>query len=97
MYTPKAELKAGLLVLAAAGALLLFIYRAAGSQLPWAKEGPKLRLRFAQGFTAPNPGDAVRMNGMKVGRVTSIRQQEEIRGAPGPDGKTIPLTDQDRA
>src|SRR5262245_3562429 len=97
MYTPKAELKAGLLVVAAASALLFFIYKAAGSRLPWASKGPLIHLRFEQGFTAPNAGGPVLMNGLKIGRVDRIGQKEEVRGAPGKDRKTIPLTDKDRA
>jgi ABC-type transporter Mla subunit MlaD len=96
MYTKNAELKAGILVVVAIGALLGFLYKAAGSKLPWA-EGPKIHLRFEQGFAAPTRGDPVTMNGLRVGTVASVAQATEPRGTPGPDGKTIPLTDRDRA
>jgi hypothetical protein len=96
MYTKRAELKAGLLVLIALGAFLYLVYKASGSRLPWT-EGERIHLRFEQGFTAPVAGDALLMNGVKIGFVSSVTQAVEIRGKPGPDGKTIPLTDQDRA
>ena len=96
MYTPKAELKAGLVVLAALSVLGVFLYRASGSRLPWA-HGDTLSLRFEQGFAAPSKGDAVRMNGLKIGVVESVTQKTELRGAPDKDGRTIPLTERDRA
>src|SRR5204863_2551992 len=42
-------------------------------------------------------GDAVQMNGIKIGVVESVTQKTEVRGAPDKDGTTIPLTDSDRA
>lgn len=96
MYTKHAELKAGILVLVALGVLGFFIYRAGGSRLPWA-EGEKLHLRFEQGFAAPSRGDPVVMNGLRIGTVVGVGQGVEVRGEAGPDGKTLPLTDADRA
>jgi hypothetical protein len=96
MYTKRAELKAGLLVLVALAALLYLVFKASGSRLPWA-DGQKIHLRFDQGFTAPVEGDAVLMNGVKVGTVSVVTQAVEIRGQPGKDGTTIPLTETDRA
>lgn len=96
MYTKRAELKAGLIFVAALGAMLFLLYRAGGSRLPW-QQGAALHLRFAQGFAAPRTGDPVYMNGLKIGTVVEVGQGTEVRGVPGPDGTTIPLTLEDRA
>ncbi|MBL9087989.1 MAG: hypothetical protein JNM10_12700 [Planctomycetia bacterium] len=96
MYTKQAELKAGLMFLVALAALLFVLFRAGGSRLPWAK-GPSIHLRFVQGFAAPHVGDPVMMNGLRIGTVKAVGQGTEVRGVPGPDGKTLPLTNDDRA
>jgi len=96
MYTQRAELKAGVMFLAALAALLFVLFRAGGSRLPWAK-GPSLHLRFVQGFAAPHVGDPVMMNGLRIGTVKAVGQGTEVRGVPGADGKTLALTSDDRA
>ena len=96
MYTKHAELKAGAIFVIALAALMFVLYRAGGSRLPWAK-GPSIHLRFAQGFAAPHVGDPVVMNGLRIGTVKAVGQGLEVRGVPGPDGRTIPLTMEDRA
>jgi ABC-type transporter Mla subunit MlaD len=95
MYTKRAELKAGAIFLVALAALLFVLFRAGGSRLPWAK-GPSIHLRFAQGFAAPVVGDPVLMNGRRIGTVKAVGQDVEVRGVPGANGKTIPLTNEDR-
>ncbi|HVG93674.1 MAG TPA: hypothetical protein VND21_04445 [Planctomycetota bacterium] len=89
MYTKNAELKAGLVVVAAIAALLFLLFRATGSRLPWA-DVREIWLRFEQGYAAPVKDDPVYMNGFEVGRVMRVWQAEEIR-------KDAQLTDRDRA
>ena len=77
MYTKRAELKAGFVVLAALGATLALLYFAGGSEPFWA-EFRSVNLRFEPGFVAPKVGDEVRMNGKTIGRVNEVRQAEAI-------------------
>lgn len=78
MYTKKAELKVGLLVLAALAILLGLLFFAGGEYKPWG-DYAYWHLRFAQGRAAPRPGDPVTMNGAPVGRVETVRLTEEVR------------------
>lgn len=78
MYTKRAELKAGLVVVAALAALLFFLYFAGGQVKPWAKH-EYWNLRLEQGRNAPRPGDPVQMNGYIVGQVERVEQAEETR------------------
>ncbi len=89
MHTKNAELKAGLVVLVAAGVLLAFLWYAGGAESLFAKKRT-IHVRFEQGYAAPVEGDAVYMNGFEVGKVIQVVQKTEIRtGAQ--------LTPEDRA
>ncbi len=89
MYTPHAEMKAGIVVLVALAVLLGFLYLVSGEEGLWAKKR-EIRIRFEQGFAAPKEGDPVLMNGVKIGRISEVVQREERRtGAE--------MTDEDRA
>ncbi len=78
MYTKKAELKVGVLVLAAIAILLGLLYFAGGEYKPWGKY-TYWTLRFASGRAAPRAGDPVSLNGAPVGRVESVALVEEVR------------------
>ena len=78
MYTKNAEFKAGIVVLLAILGFLGFLYFAGGSESPW-RDYRYVQLRFKPGFLAPRPGDPVQMNGVTVGRVHHVKQQEELR------------------
>lgn len=91
MYSKHAEFKAGIVVLAALVVLVFLLYFAGGSEPFWA-DYRYVEVRFAQGDVAPNAGDAVYLNGSKIGRVHSVGQREERRGA----GAATPLTPEDR-
>ena len=91
MYTKHAEFKAGLVVIAALAVLLVLLYFSGGSEPIWA-DYRYVPVRFAQGDVAPKVGDSVLMNGNKIGRVHSVGQRAERRGA----GQAVPLTAEDR-
>ncbi len=78
MYTPRAELKAGLVVLLALAGLLALVYYAGGAEPIW-REYRYVHVRFEQGFLAPRVGDPAYMNGTPIGRVSEILQREELR------------------
>lgn len=77
MYTKRAELVAGLVVLVAIGGLLAFLYFAGGAN-PLFAEWRHVHVRFDPGYLAPSTGDKVEMNGVEVGRVVEVRQAQEI-------------------
>jgi ABC-type transporter Mla subunit MlaD len=91
MYTKGAEFKAGAVVLLAIAALLTLLYFAGGSEPIWG-DYRYVHVRFEQGFTAPRVGDGAAMNGVNIGRVSSVQQRDEVRG----EGSSIPLTAEDR-
>ncbi len=78
MYTPRAELKAGVVVLLAIVGLLALVYYAGGAEPIW-RQWRYVELRFQQGFLAPKVGDQAYMNGVAIGRVSDVAQREEIR------------------
>lgn len=77
MYTRRAELTAGLVVIAALAALLWFLYVATGKG--FFKEYAYWHVRFAQGEVAPEEGDDVMYLGLHVGRVSKVEQRAEVR------------------
>lgn len=77
MYTKHAELKAGILVLAATAALLWFLFYATGAD--FLKSWAHISLRVQSGRLAPKEGDAVYLNGVMVGQIESIRWESETR------------------
>jgi ABC-type transporter Mla subunit MlaD len=77
MYTKKAELKAGIVVLVAAGALVALLFVATGESIFGANR--YVHIRFTQGRVAPHEGDAVLMNGIEIGRIEEIQQRSEVR------------------
>jgi ABC-type transporter Mla subunit MlaD len=77
MYTRRAELTAGLVVLAGIGALLALLYVTTGRG--FMKEYSHWHVRFAQGESAPVEGDSVYYLGLEVGRVHKVRQASEVR------------------
>ncbi len=91
MYTKQAEFKAGVVVLLAVAGLLALVYFAGGSEPIWGNYR-YVDIRFKQGYVAPRVGDPVQMNGVKIGRVSEVRQAEEVRG----QGGSAPLTSADR-
>lgn len=81
MYTKRAELKAGLIVLLALVVLLGLLYYATGITLPW-EEKEYVYLRFEQGTIAPSRGDEVSMLGRPVGKIVEVAfDQETISNA----------------
>ncbi|MGE0192918.1 MAG: hypothetical protein AB7T63_12855 [Planctomycetota bacterium] len=88
MYTKKAELKVGILVLVALAILLGLLFFAGGEYKPWGSYA-RWNLRFAQGRAAPRPGDPVSMNGTTIGHVETVELAEEVR-------RGDQLTDADR-
>lgn len=77
MYTKRAELKAGLVVLTAIFAILALLYFAGGAEPIWG-DYRYVHLRFEPGYVAPKAGDEVKMLGVHVGRVTEVRQAEQV-------------------
>ena len=88
MYAKHAELKAGLVVLAAILAVLALLFFATGADLFSPKR--EVHIRFQQGFAAPREDDPVYLNGVQVGRIKEVVQREEIR-------RGAALTAEDRA
>src|SRR5262245_56302041 len=78
MYTKNPEFKAGLVVLLALGVLLALLWLAGGAESLFERKRT-IYVRFEQGYAAPREGDAINMNGLKVGTVASVVQREEIR------------------
>jgi ABC-type transporter Mla subunit MlaD len=79
VYAKHAELKAGIVVLAASAALLGLLFFATGGTLwgDWAY----YHLRVAAGDLAPKAGDPVLVNGVDVGSVTEVELRTEEREA----------------
>src|SRR5262245_62058443 len=88
MYTKRAELTAGLVVIVGIAVLLWFLYVATGKG--FFQEYAYWHVRFAQGEAAPEEGDEVLYLGLPVGRVGSVEQRAEVRSGER-------LTDADRA
>jgi len=88
MYVKNAELKAGLVVLAAIIAVLVMLFFATGADVFTPKR--EVHVRFQQGFAAPRDDDPVYLNGMQIGRVKDVLQREERR-------QGARLTSEDRA
>src|SRR5688572_27973616 len=88
MYTKRAELTAGLVVLAGLAVFLWFLYVATGKG--FFQEYAHWHVRFAQGESAPEAGDDVVYLGMSVGRVAKVEQRSEVRSGER-------LTEEDRA
>jgi ABC-type transporter Mla subunit MlaD len=89
MYEKHAELKAGVVVLAALAALLALLWIATGADPLW-EETKDVHLRFEPGSAAPKEGDELRMNGVAIGRVVEVEEREERR-------RGAALTAEDRA
>jgi ABC-type transporter Mla subunit MlaD len=70
-------MKAGVVMLAALGALLGLLYVASGETL-WGS-WRYVHIRFEPGKLAPQEDTAVRMNGVVVGRVQEVRLKTELR------------------
>lgn len=87
MYTKRAELTAGLVVLGGIAALLVLLYVATGRG--FLKKFSHWHVRFAQGDAAPVEGDTVYYLGLEIGRVSKVMQASEIRSGEK-------LTDADR-
>jgi ABC-type transporter Mla subunit MlaD len=77
MYTRRAELAAGLVVLGGIVALLAFLFVATGRG--FFETFSRWHVRFAQGDTAPVVGDTVYYLGLEVGRVARVSQASEVR------------------
>lgn len=88
MYTKRAELTAGLVVLAALAVFLWFLYVATGKG--FFQEYATWHVRFAQGEAASEVGDDVVYLGVPVGRVSKVEQRSEVRSGER-------LTEEDRA
>ncbi len=77
MYTKRAELTAGLVVLAGVGAFLWLLFVATGRG--FFERFSRWHVRFAQGDAAPEEGDAVLYLGLTIGRVARVSQAIEER------------------
>ena len=77
MYSKRAELTSGLVILAAIAVFLWFLYVATGRG--FFQTFAHWNVRFAQGDTAPESGDEVVYLGIVVGRVHRVWQQSEVR------------------
>lgn len=77
MLKRSAELKTGIVVIAASIALLLLLYYAKGGDL----FAPKhyVALRVEQGRLAPREKDPILMNGLAIGKAEEVRFQTEVR------------------
>jgi hypothetical protein len=77
MYTKRAELTAGLVVLGGIAAVLALLYVATGRG--FFRTFTHWHVRFAQGDVAPVEGDAVYYLGLEIGRVSKVMQASETR------------------
>lgn len=77
MYTRRAELTAGLVVLGGTVALLAFLFVATGRG--FFQSFSRWHVRFAPGDAAPVVGDTVYYLGLEVGRVARVSQGSEVR------------------
>jgi ABC-type transporter Mla subunit MlaD len=77
MYTKRAELTAGLVVIAALAAFVWFLFMATGKG--FFKEHAYWHVRFTQGDSAPESGDDVMYLGLPIGRVSKVSQRSELR------------------
>ncbi len=77
MYTKRAELTAGLVVLGGIAAVLALLYVATGRG--FFRSFTHWHVRFAQGDVAPVEGDAVYYLGLEIGRVSKVMQASETR------------------
>lgn len=77
MYTKKAELTAGLVVLGGLAAFLWLLYVATGKG--FFETYSLWHVRFAQGDSAPEVGDPVVYLGLTIGRVSRVEQAFEVR------------------
>src|SRR5688572_28682954 len=77
MYTKRAELTAGLVVLASLAVFLWLLFMATGKG--FFKEHAYWHVRFSQGDSAPEAGDDVMYLGLPIGRVSKVSQQSELR------------------
>lgn len=77
MYTKRAEVAAGLVVLGGVGAFLWLLYVATGRG--FFERYSVWHVRFAQGDSAPEAGDAVVYLGLSIGRVAKVTQASEQR------------------
>ncbi len=88
MQSKAAELKAGIVVIAASVALLALIYYAGGGKL--FAPSDYLGLRLERGRLAPREGDPILMNGRPIGSAARVEFRTEVR-------KGDQLTSADRA
>lgn len=77
MYTKRAELTAGLVVLGGIAAVLALLYVATGRG--FFSKFTHWHVRFAQGDAAPVDGDAVYYLGLEIGRVSKVIENSETR------------------
>lgn len=77
MYTRRAELTAGIVVLAGIAVFVWFLYVATGKG--FLQDHAYWHVRFAQGDSAPGVGDDVMYLGLAVGRVSQVWQRSEVR------------------
>src|SRR5262245_16267737 len=87
MYTRRAELTAGIVVLAGIAVFIWFLYMATGKG--FFQKHAYWHVRFDQGDSAPGVGDDVMYLGLSVGRVSQVWQRSEVRSG-------AQLTDADR-
>ena len=89
MYTKRAELTAGLVVLGGIAAVLALLYVATGRG--FFSQFTHWHVRFAQGDAAPVDGDAVYYLGLEIGRVSKVMQASETRA-----GERLTVADRER-
>jgi ABC-type transporter Mla subunit MlaD len=77
MYTKRAELTAGLVVIAGLAAFIWFLYMATGKG--FFEKHAHWYVRFDQGDSAPGVGDDVMYLGLVIGRVSQVWQRAEVR------------------
>ncbi len=77
MYAKRAELKVGILVLAASVAMLTLLVFATGDSL-W-KQRREVHFRLQVGDLAPAQGDPIYVSGVKIGKVGEVRFRTETR------------------